>query len=178
MPWLRAAGSRGKRTCRCRPAPRAPLERRVAEAGQPLRGSDALDQPRGKHQVPDAQRWNHRLRKRAGVDHRSRAIQRIERFDRPAFETEFAVVVVLEDDGAASSRPGQERQATRKREDEIMPGVVSLPHGWGHHREGVELSVARERPGESLNDILDERLFDAPSGTASLAGMEVSVTPC
>jgi anaerobic selenocysteine-containing dehydrogenase len=62
--------------------------------------------------------------------------------------------------------------------DEIMPGVVSLPHGWGHHRTGVELSVARERPGESLNDILDERLFDAPSGTASLGGMEVSVTPC
>jgi anaerobic selenocysteine-containing dehydrogenase len=62
--------------------------------------------------------------------------------------------------------------------DEIMPGVVSLPHGWGHHRSGVELSIARERPGESLNDILDDRLFDAPSGTASLAGMEVSVTPC
>ena len=62
--------------------------------------------------------------------------------------------------------------------DEIMPGVVSLPHGWGHHRDGAELSVARERPGESLNDILDERAFDVPTGTASLGGMEVSVVPC
>jgi anaerobic selenocysteine-containing dehydrogenase len=62
--------------------------------------------------------------------------------------------------------------------DEIMPGVVSLPHGWGHHRTGVQLAVACERPGESLNDILDERSFDAPSGTARLTGMEVSVTPC
>jgi anaerobic selenocysteine-containing dehydrogenase len=62
--------------------------------------------------------------------------------------------------------------------DEIMPGVVSLPHGWGHHREGAELSVARERPGASLNDILDERCFDVPTGTASLNGMEVSIVPC
>ena len=41
-----------------------------------------------------------------------------------------------------------------------MPGVFRCPR-MGHHRTGVELSVALERPGESLNDILDGVLFDA-----------------
>jgi anaerobic selenocysteine-containing dehydrogenase len=93
--------------------------------------------------------------------------------DRPGGAMFASPVVDL---GVASRVGAIEVNATVS--DEIMPGVVSPPHGWGHHRTGVELSVARERPGESLNDILDERLFDAPSGTASLGGMEVSVTPC
>ncbi len=59
---------------------------------------------------------------------------------------------------------------------EIMTGVVSLPHGWGHDREGSRLSVAAEVPGASVNDITDENLIDALSGTAGFSGVPVTVT--
>ena len=35
--------------------------------------------------------------------------------------------------------------------DEIEPGVVSLPHGWGHDKPGTRLSVAREHAGVNNN---------------------------
>ena len=57
-----------------------------------------------------------------------------------------------------------------------MPGVVSLPHGWGHHLPGAQLSVAAERPGANLNTVLDERLRDPLSGNAVLGGVPVEVT--
>ena len=51
--------------------------------------------------------------------------------------------------------------------DEMKRGVVSLPHGWGHDREGSKLSVAAERPGASINDLTDDRSVDRLSGTSS-----------
>ncbi len=59
---------------------------------------------------------------------------------------------------------------------EMSPGVVSLPHGWGHDRPGVRLSVATARPGVNTNVLLDDRLVDAPSGTSVLNGVPVEVT--
>ncbi len=59
--------------------------------------------------------------------------------------------------------------------DEVMPGVVSLPHGFGHGREGVQLSVAREKPGVSVNDLTDDQLLDELSGNAALSGVSVKV---
>ncbi len=59
--------------------------------------------------------------------------------------------------------------------DEVMPGVVSLPHGWGHDRAGTRLSVAQEHAGESINDLTDELAVDALSGTASFSGVAVEV---
>lgn len=52
--------------------------------------------------------------------------------------------------------------------DDVMPGVVSIPHGFGHGRKGVKLSVAREKPGVSLNDLTDPALYDRLSGNAVL----------
>ena len=60
--------------------------------------------------------------------------------------------------------------------DEIMQGVISLPHGWGHALPGARLSVAAERPGANLNDVLDEGLRDPLSGNAVLGGVAVQVT--
>jgi anaerobic selenocysteine-containing dehydrogenase len=60
--------------------------------------------------------------------------------------------------------------------DAMMPGVVSLPHGWGHDMKGAQLSVAAERPGVNLNAVLDETLRDPLSGNAVLSGVGVSVT--
>ena len=59
--------------------------------------------------------------------------------------------------------------------DAIMPGVVSLPHGWGHGRPGVRLSVALERPGVSINDLTDSRRLDPVSGNAALTATPVEV---
>ncbi len=59
--------------------------------------------------------------------------------------------------------------------DNIMPGVVSLPHGWGHGREGTQLATARNSPGVSLNDITDPSRIDAVSGNASVNGLPVEI---
>jgi anaerobic selenocysteine-containing dehydrogenase len=68
-------------------------------------------------------------------------------------------------------------EATLRVSEEMRPGVVSLPHGWGHHRPGMRLRVAAEHPGASLNDVTDERRVDALSGTAALSGVRVQVMP-
>lgn len=59
--------------------------------------------------------------------------------------------------------------------DEVMPGVVSLPHGWGHNRKGAQLRVASGLPGVSINDVTDESRIDALSGVAVLNGTPVTV---
>lgn len=59
--------------------------------------------------------------------------------------------------------------------DAVMPGVVSLPHGWGHDRAGVQLSVAKAHAGASINDVIDDRAVDPLSGTAVLNGTPVEV---
>ena len=59
---------------------------------------------------------------------------------------------------------------------EVAPGVVSMPHGWGHARDGVELRVARAHAGESINDITDDAFLDRLSATASFSGVRVTVT--
>ena len=59
--------------------------------------------------------------------------------------------------------------------DEVMPGVVSLPHGWGHGRAGVRLAVAAAHPGASINDLTDDQRVDAMSGNASFSGVRVTV---
>ena len=75
-----------------------------------------------------------------------------------------------------SSRTGTVQLAVEASED-IMPGVVSLPHGYGHDRPGIRMAVAREHAGVSCNDITDEHALDALSGNAALNGVLVSVVP-
>ncbi|MBA55290.1 MAG: dehydrogenase [Pseudomonadales bacterium] len=60
--------------------------------------------------------------------------------------------------------------------DDIMPGVVSMPHGWGHHREGAALSNAAKKAGVSMNDITDHTLVDGLTGMAVINGVPVRVT--
>ncbi|MFN8543125.1 MAG: molybdopterin oxidoreductase family protein [Candidatus Binatia bacterium] len=61
--------------------------------------------------------------------------------------------------------------------DEMMPGVVSLPHGWGHDRDGVRLAVARAHPGVNNNLLASGHRVDVPSGNAAVNGIPVSVAP-
>jgi anaerobic selenocysteine-containing dehydrogenase len=61
--------------------------------------------------------------------------------------------------------------------DEMMPGIVSLPHGWGHDKEGTRLSVAREHAGVNNNLIAPGRLVDPLSNNAIVNGFPVEVVP-
>jgi len=59
--------------------------------------------------------------------------------------------------------------------EEIMRGVVSIPHGWGHDRSGNQQSVAQQNAGASINDLTDEQAVDALCGTAAFNGTAVTV---
>ncbi|ATW04848.1 molybdopterin oxidoreductase family protein [Sphingorhabdus sp. YGSMI21] len=59
--------------------------------------------------------------------------------------------------------------------DDVMKGVVSIPHGFGHGRKGVGLSVAAAKPGVSINDLTDTERFDPLSGNAVLNAVSVTV---
>jgi hypothetical protein len=59
--------------------------------------------------------------------------------------------------------------------DDVMPGVVSLPHGWGHDAEGTRLSVARAHAGTNSNLLTDEDALEPLSGTAILNGIPVTL---
>jgi anaerobic selenocysteine-containing dehydrogenase len=73
------------------------------------------------------------------------------------------------------SRAGEVTIPVEATED-IMPGVVSIPHGWGHDRSGVRMHIAEAHAGVSCNDITDELALDALSGNAAVNGVPVEVT--
>ena len=73
-----------------------------------------------------------------------------------------------------SSRTGTVR-ITAEVSDEMMRGVVSIPHGWGHGRPDVRLQIASRHPGVSVNDLTDETFLDELCGNAALNGVPVQV---
>jgi len=58
--------------------------------------------------------------------------------------------------------------------EEIMPGTVSLPHGWGHLGD-IRMDVASTSPGVSINDLTDENFVDLLTGNAALNGVPVKI---
>jgi anaerobic selenocysteine-containing dehydrogenase len=72
------------------------------------------------------------------------------------------------------SRVG-EVTARLERSDAVMQGVVSLPHGFGHGSVKDTMKVAGATPGPNVNDLTDELFLDAPTGTAALNGLPVTV---
>ncbi|ART67572.1 molybdopterin dinucleotide-binding protein [Mycobacterium dioxanotrophicus] len=60
--------------------------------------------------------------------------------------------------------------------DAIKPGVVSMPHGWGHGVPGTQLSVANASPGVNTNVLSPPDFLDEPSGNGALNGIPVTVT--
>ena len=61
--------------------------------------------------------------------------------------------------------------------DKIMPGVLSIPHGFGHNKKGTKLSIASqaENAGVSVNNITDQERLDPVSGNAAFSGQIVSI---
>ena len=75
-----------------------------------------------------------------------------------------------------SSRVGTVEVPVEVTED-VMPGVVSIPHGWGHDGPGVELRVARAHAGVNANVLTDGEVLEPLSGTAVLNGIPVELAP-
>ncbi len=100
---------------------------------------------------------------------------------------ERCTLLICDEDATARGIADGDRVVIRSRTGEVeapaavsvemMPGVVCLPHGWGHGRPGTDLSVASERPGVSVNDVTDDGFVDTISGNAALSGVPVTVEP-
>lgn len=98
---------------------------------------------------------------------------------------ERCTLLLHPDDATARGIADGERVRVRSRVGEvelqaevtegIMPGVVSIPHGWGHHRPGTRLETAQQHAGVSLNDLTDERMLDELTGTTAFSGVPVQV---
>jgi anaerobic selenocysteine-containing dehydrogenase len=61
--------------------------------------------------------------------------------------------------------------------DAVMPGVVSIPHGWGHSVDGIRMEIAAAHAGTNSNLLADEKLIDPLSGNAVLNGVPVELSP-
>ncbi|HEV3376560.1 MAG TPA: molybdopterin oxidoreductase family protein [Thermoleophilaceae bacterium] len=84
----------------------------------------------------------------------------------------------LEDGGRATVSSAAGRiEAPVELTDGIMPGVVSIPHGWGHDAPGVRMRVASEHAGVNSNVLADETRVDPVSGNAVLNGIPVELQP-
>ncbi|MER7232582.1 molybdopterin oxidoreductase family protein [Streptomyces olivaceus] len=73
--------------------------------------------------------------------------------------------------------PGGEVTVPAEVTDTVRPGVVSLPHGWGHDRPGTRTRHAATDPGVNVNQLLDGSALDPLSGNAVLNGVPVELTP-
>ena len=60
--------------------------------------------------------------------------------------------------------------------DDTMQGVVSIPHGWGHGRDGVQMQIAQAHAGVSINDLTDEQFLDSLTGNAALNAVPVTLS--
>ncbi|AOS92434.1 molybdopterin-dependent oxidoreductase [Mycobacterium intracellulare] len=59
--------------------------------------------------------------------------------------------------------------------DAIKPGVVSMPHGWGHGKPGTRMTVANGSPGANTNVLSPPTFVDQPSGNGVLNGIPVTI---
>ena len=122
----------------------------------------------GRRHLRSNNSWMHNYRRLMGG--RARCTLLINPIDAEKLDLTDGQLVVV------SSRVGRV-EAPIEFSDEMRPGVVSLPHGWGHHREGIRLNVARQHPGVSVNDLTDDREIDVLIGTAAFSGVPVRVEP-
>ena len=120
----------------------------------------------GRRQVRSNNSWMHNLPSLAKGPARCTALVH------PADASRLGI----RDGGEAEIRRGDRAiQVRAEVSDTMMPGVVSLPHGWGHDLPGSRLAVAAARPGANLNTLMDEDLRDPLSGNAVLGGIAIEM---
>jgi anaerobic selenocysteine-containing dehydrogenase len=141
------------------------LERLRARSGDPAPAPDSLVLI-GRRHVRSNNSWMHNSARL--VKGRSRCTLMIHPGD-------AAARGLAEGDGAVvASRVGEVTLPVEITEA-MRPGVVSIPHGWGHNREGTGWRTARAHAGVSANDITDDRLLDGLTGNAAFNGVPVTV---
>ena len=112
--------------------------------------------------------------------HRELAIEhaRAEAAERHAEQAQAAADVArLKTDVARFQSAVGELKVPVEVTDEVMAGVVSLPHGWGHDRPGTRMEVASRQPGVNSNVLTDPGPIDPLSGNASLNAIPVTLSP-
>ncbi|MFZ1293838.1 MAG: molybdopterin-dependent oxidoreductase, partial [Pseudomonadales bacterium] len=120
----------------------------------------------GRRHIRDMNSWLHNLHH--FVRGKSRCTLRV--------HPEDAARLGLRDEGQAQVRSAvAERIVTVEISDDVMPGVVSLPHGFGHRYPGTRQALASEHAGVSVNDLVGDGL-DLPSGTSIVNGVTVEVS--
>ncbi|MFQ5350072.1 MAG: molybdopterin dinucleotide binding domain-containing protein, partial [Thermoanaerobaculia bacterium] len=144
------------------------LDRLRRRLDQPDAGGDGELRLIGRRDVRSNNSWMHNFPRLMRGRDRCTLLMHPTDADRLGLTQESRVAVV--------SRTGRVT-APLEISDRMMPGVVSLPHGWGHHREGTRLTTANRHPGVSLNDLTDEGEVDLLCGTAALNGVAVRVEP-
>jgi anaerobic selenocysteine-containing dehydrogenase len=121
----------------------------------------------GRRHIRDMNSWLHNLNNYARGKNRCTLL----------INPQDAQRIGLSDSGKAriTSRVG-EFEAEVAISDSIMPGVVSLPHGFGHTYRNTRQSVANTlTPGISANDLVDDNEMDVPSGTSVVNGVPVTI---
>jgi anaerobic selenocysteine-containing dehydrogenase len=143
----------------------ADLDRLRAALSRPRNGGMVLI---GRRQLRSNNSWMHNLP--ALVKGKERCTMHVHPDD--------AERLGLEDGGRALLRSAAGRlEAPVEITDAIMPGVVSIPHGWGHDAPGARLRVAAEHAGVNSNLLADETMVEPLSGNAILNGIPVEVRP-
>jgi anaerobic selenocysteine-containing dehydrogenase len=120
----------------------------------------------GRREARSVNSWSHNLTRL--VKGRARCVLEMHPADAEARGIASGMRVRVRSRGGAVEVPVQVC-------DSVMPGVVSLPHGYGHLGEGLQLGVAVERAGVSFNDLTDPAEIDPLSGNAVLSGVPVRV---
>ncbi|EED30692.1 molydopterin dinucleotide-binding region [gamma proteobacterium NOR5-3] len=121
----------------------------------------------GRRHVRSNNSWMHNYRRL--VKGKSRDQLMVHPDDLSALELEDG------DQALLRSRSG-EVTVTLLATDEVMPGVVSLPHGYGHNRQGIRMKTAVKHAGVSCNDVTDAAYLDELSGNAAVNGVPVELT--
>ena len=147
------------------PEPLADLERLRREFHQPHHGMLKLI---GRRHVRDNNSWMHNYRRLVKGKNRCSLLMHPDDMDQRDIANGIEVTL--------SSRAGSVQVKVESSAD-VMPGVVSLPHGYGHNRTGIRMGIAAAHAGVSCNDVTDEMILDELSGNAVLNGVLVSVVP-
>ena len=147
------------------PEPLADLDRLRAEFSEPRR--DQQLKLIGRRNVRSNNSWMHNFHRL--VKGKPRCTLLMHPQDMQSRELKDGDLVSIR------SRTGH-LEVSAQASDEIMPGVVSLPHGFGHNRAGIQMDIARKHAGVSCNDVTDELAMDMLSGNAAVNGVPVEVT--
>ena len=150
------------------PALLADLARVEAALSQPATAADGEGHPLvviGRRDVRSNNSWMHNLPTLAKGPERCLAL----------LHPQDAASAGVADGALARLQGAAGRQVTIrvKYSEDMRPGVISLPHGWGHDLPGTSQRLASERPGANINALLDEGLRDPLSGTSVLSGGSV-----